>query len=694
MCDNRKKPTGTPLRSRILTILALLTIPLLAASCAGRGAAGKGDDYFQQGLYDLAVEQYRLALAEKPDSAKYREKLELATGRAAKYHFERGRKLLTENRLKDAAAAFDTAVEYRPDHSEAKEAYDAAIRLLTQLTLDIENGRKLLAEKKWFDAIERLAKVRNYPADFPEAGAAYDEAVDGAFNSLMSEGIEAYREERFDEALETFTRALQLKPKDAGVVKMIDSTRRHIRAIENYRTGEALLKGGDFRRAIAEFQTSLLLVPGYAKASDGLARAKRLGAEILSGEGRAALKEKKFATAVAALNEAAGYAPDMEGLAEDARKARRSLAGQLYERGRRYERTKSPALAYLCFRMAGELDPGIAGLGDALSAAQTSISAYRSYAVFLAGEDKDGNLGRRVLTGSQRALSGTGASVFGPEEAKVLTQRNPGLVPDAVLTISQGAASINHHTPRVQRKSVRYLASTRTIAVPYYTGRPPHPSPLRGQRPPSTGVDDRNRSRRRYDDRTRRDPEPHRGPRHVPHGPDPYRSYRLVTVREYATYTYDIVTNRITGRMTATYRVVDTLLGNVIFSGTVAAEHSDTDRVVQGHQKAGVGTDPDELMTTDEMRDYLEDKLASRLASAVGGALRGYPKRYLDFAEKAKAAGGTDMWLNNLALYILTGGDDSEQLRRIDALLRENIGYSLRARQINYAALKKILEEG
>jgi tetratricopeptide (TPR) repeat protein len=459
MCNSRTLNSVT-----ILTLLALLTIPLLAASCAGRSAAGTGDDYFRQGLYDLAVEQYRLALAEKPDSAEYREKLDLAAGRAADYHFKRGRKLLTENRLKDAAAAFDAAVEYQTDYSEAKEAYDAAIQLLTQLTLDIENGRKFLAEKKWFDAIERLEKVRNYPADFPEAEAAYNEAVDGAFNSLMSEGIEAYREERFDEALGIFTRARQLKPKDAGAAKMIDSTRRYIRAIENYRTGEALLKGGDFRRAIAEFQTSLLLVPGYAKASDGLARAKRRGAEILFREGRAALKEKRFATAVAALNEAAGYAPDMKGLTEDARKARRSLAEQLYKRGRRYERTKSPALAYLCFRMAGKLDPGIAGLSDALSAAQTSISAYRSYAVFLARDDKDENLGRRVLTG-------------GPDKAQPrpragrsayhISGRNVYHPPHAPGAAKVGALSCGHANRRgalLHRQTAAPLASPRAAS--------------------------------------------------------------------------------------------------------------------------------------------------------------------------------------------------------------------------------------
>ena len=145
---------------------------LVLAGCAAQKAFNAGDRYYQQGEYDLAMEQYASAIAEDPERQEYRMKWLDARNRSAMWHFKRGQQFAGEGNLTQAA------VEYR----------QAA-------TLD----GSLSA------AVQNLNKVQDrIQAD-----------------QLVAEADEFYIKGRYNQARVNLDKALQLIPKHPGAEELL-----------------------------------------------------------------------------------------------------------------------------------------------------------------------------------------------------------------------------------------------------------------------------------------------------------------------------------------------------------------------------------------------------------------------------------------------------------------------------------------
>jgi general secretion pathway protein D len=145
---------------------------LVLAGCAGQKAFNAGDQYYQQGEYDLAMEQYASAIAQDPERQEYRMKWLDARGRSAAWHYERGLKLAGEGNLTQAA------VEYRQ-----------AATLDGSLTA----------------AVQKLNKVQ----DLIQA------------DQLIAEADEFYLKGRYNQARANLGKALQLVPKHPGAEQLL-----------------------------------------------------------------------------------------------------------------------------------------------------------------------------------------------------------------------------------------------------------------------------------------------------------------------------------------------------------------------------------------------------------------------------------------------------------------------------------------
>lgn len=145
---------------------------LVLAGCAGQKAFNAGDKFYQQGEYDLAMEQYASAIAEDPARQEYRMKWLDARSRSAVLHYERGVKLAGEGNLTQAA------VEYRQ-----------AATLDGSLTA----------------AVQKLNKVQ----DLIQA------------DQLIAEADEFYIKGRYNQAKANLGKALQLVPKHPGAEELL-----------------------------------------------------------------------------------------------------------------------------------------------------------------------------------------------------------------------------------------------------------------------------------------------------------------------------------------------------------------------------------------------------------------------------------------------------------------------------------------
>jgi general secretion pathway protein D len=90
----------------------------LAAGCAAGRAFGRGNAAVQAGEWDVAVEQYRIALQRDPDNAQYRIALVRAMERASLHYLEQGRVAEARGQLDAAVAAYRRANEFAPSNRQ------------------------------------------------------------------------------------------------------------------------------------------------------------------------------------------------------------------------------------------------------------------------------------------------------------------------------------------------------------------------------------------------------------------------------------------------------------------------------------------------------------------------------------------------------------------------------------------------
>lgn len=131
---------------------ACLLFMVLAGCAAGQKAFHAGDQYFRQGEYELAMEQYAEAIAENPERSEYRMKWLDSRHRAALTHYERGRELAGEGSLPQAAEAYRRAA-----------ALDGSLTAAVQKLKDVQDrleARQLIAEGEKFFKEGRYQQAR------------------------------------------------------------------------------------------------------------------------------------------------------------------------------------------------------------------------------------------------------------------------------------------------------------------------------------------------------------------------------------------------------------------------------------------------------------------------------------------------------------------------------------------------------
>ncbi len=162
--------------------LLLLAAGVLAASlagCAGSRAFQRGEEYAQQGEWDLAVKEYREANREDPKDIEYRSALLRAQETAANHHYKRARNFLKERKLDQAIVELQQAIFLNPsnaaiqgalksvlDMKQAEEHYRAALTFqelnrLSDALNELNRAAELDPDNvKYLDAIDKLQKKR------------------------------------------------------------------------------------------------------------------------------------------------------------------------------------------------------------------------------------------------------------------------------------------------------------------------------------------------------------------------------------------------------------------------------------------------------------------------------------------------------------------------------------------------------
>jgi tetratricopeptide (TPR) repeat protein len=223
-----------------------------------------------------------------------------------------GNSALAEQRLEDAAKAYDEALKLCPEDVDAakilgetrakiaakeKEKLEAE-KFAVEFARLMEEGKGLMTEKKYAQAVRSFeTALQLMPAD-----AAVNKALAEAKTALAADteekkkladyekylaaGRAALVAERYADAVREFTAALTVMPNDAAaqegrrqaearLAAMKDDAKRRDAYIQMMKEGVAALKAKRYQDAVAAYEQALKLYPSDKDAQQGLVLAKK-----------------------------------------------------------------------------------------------------------------------------------------------------------------------------------------------------------------------------------------------------------------------------------------------------------------------------------------------------------------------------------------------------------------------------------
>jgi predicted Zn finger-like uncharacterized protein len=228
---------------------------------------------------------------------------------------------LRNQRFQEAIDNYQAALKLFKDDAAARrglaEAQQGLNNQNAEVTRHIALGIAAMRNARFVDAILafrealRLAPTNAVAAKgLQDAQAAWATAQTGqsAYLQLMAQAAAALQSQRFADAIQAYTSALQLMPNDPSALQGLSNARAGIAVVPNpgllpgafdfqreLQRGFADLDEKRFRDAIRHFKHALKLQPDSVQASRGL-RLARYGDAM--ADGRAALSARRFSDAI------------------------------------------------------------------------------------------------------------------------------------------------------------------------------------------------------------------------------------------------------------------------------------------------------------------------------------------------------------------------------------------------------------
>lgn len=235
-----------------------------------------GDEFFSRKEYQKAIDQYEEALTVKPDNQHLPNKIteaqqlldEMRKMQDIEQNYaeaiEEGDRKFTGQNYEGAIAAFQRALEFKPDESYPQEQIDAANNAIAELERKKEE-EALLAQQQ-----EEAERLKQQEADAAKLRAEFDQ--------LVASGDEYAAEKEYENAITRYNEALALIPDDAvAQQKLADAQQLRKELLENREVdkqynmfladADAAYKAGDLETALTGYRNAVQVKPDETYAA-------------------------------------------------------------------------------------------------------------------------------------------------------------------------------------------------------------------------------------------------------------------------------------------------------------------------------------------------------------------------------------------------------------------------------------------
>ncbi len=216
----------------------------------------------------------------------------------AKEYYNDALSLYKNGKYEDALNKLENAFEWYEDYKEAKELKNTINKKL--LSIYYEKALKDYNNQNYISALEGFKKVINIDAKY-ESAKVYIERINekmkmkGDAREYFSKGVELFVNNKYDEALTMFNKALQIEPQNSMIKKYIGKVKDKLRTSSGgktlsasqiaetkslYYAGLKKYTAGDLKGAISYWKKVLQINPDDIKTLKSIEKAQAEIAEL------------------------------------------------------------------------------------------------------------------------------------------------------------------------------------------------------------------------------------------------------------------------------------------------------------------------------------------------------------------------------------------------------------------------------
>lgn len=586
-----------------------------------------GQDMMAQNRPDEAIGYFEQALKEDPESQEVKNALTRARESAAKLHYTKARKTLettpelTMAAMEQVVKGAEQALKMDPKNIEIvafhRTVQEKMKTLQEQLKSLYTQAEQDIAKEDWLAAMAKLRQINRIFPNYEETGSRLAKVEQEGARYFYQQGLQLGAQDDWNMAAKAFKSALEINPRYMDAGKLYEEAKNKDNPQYYEDEAKKAADTGNWIRAIAMMEKALEYHPDNADLGNRLDQTKQKAAKINFDEAVKQIGAGSLYGAVKRMDMARTYLPSLRG--EAAYKAAlKDLTNKLLERADKYQERELWGNALIWLQKAELMNPNQPELFQKLIDVKDRINRRirKSVAVFDFGSPSNNRDAGRIVADKLIAYLHKNAS----GDLRIIEREN---LQSILREMQLGQTGI------VDIKSAQTVGKMRGIDT-FIMGNVLHYAAKMTDNPSTAQV------KVLVDEEDVANPDYqtwliiHQRPTVEELKTAPPRTIKK---RNYQFVSYRQGVAKVNAIFEISYKLVDTLSGENIFTNTIAGRTTKEDKYQDAVPMANIVHDPLELPTETEVLDDLTNTKVTEMGQSVLKHFQSLEKVYFDEAQ-------------------------------------------------------------
>lgn len=615
------------LRTNLWLLLGLL-LSLLISGCVVNESYKTGLEMENQKRWDDAVIFYKKAVNEDPGNSKYRDALTAAEKEAARVHYEKAKQSLEkspeetlaalEGVLAEAKAAYDLDAQnpaIAAFHAQIREKIASLQNTVKSLYSQAETD---MQKEAWSDALAKLKKVNQISPNYEDTAGRLSKVEQESVKQFYQQGISLSRQDEWKLAAQAFKSVIEMAPDYYDAAKLYEDAVSKDNFDYFNREAEKAIQQQNWPRAVFLYEKALGYQPENADVKKKIDSLRTRVGQIYFDDAVKLLNQGKL---YPAMKRAEGIRNHTPALLDDPiyKEFQKNLCGRMMERAEKYVEREMWGNALVWYQKVESINPNYPELFQKLLEVKDHINKRikKSIAVFDFGSpanDRDAGkiAANKLIAYLHKNASGDLRIIERENLQSILREMQLGQTGLVDMKSAQNVGKMRGIDTFVMGDVLHYMA--KTVDTPSISQV-------------KVLVDEEDVRNPEFSDWLLMHPNP---------SMDALKTAppRTIKKKNYQFISYRQGTAKVTAIIEISYKLVDTLTGENIFSSTISGKKIKEDQYQDAVPAANIPHDPLELMTEPEVMDELTNEKITEMGQSVLKHYQSLEVEYFNLAQQ------------------------------------------------------------